>query len=100
MASSTDPLAGRNFQDENGTPIVPGEKLGEGGEGVVHLVDGQPGSVMKIWHPGRTPEDAETKIHHLVNNPVGPELGETWHITWPQHAVLENGVIAGHHAHP
>lgn len=96
MASSTDPLAGRNFQDENGTPIVPGEKLGEGGEGVVHLVDGQPGSVMKIWHPGRTPEDAETKIHHLVNNPVGPELGETWHITWPQHAVLENGVIAGY----
>ena len=96
MASSTDPLAGRNFQDENGSPIVPGEKLGEGGEGVVHLVDGEPGSVVKIWHPGRTPEDAETKIRHLVNNPVGPELGDTWHITWPQHMVMENGVIVGY----
>ena len=55
MASSTNPLAGRNFQDEAGTRITPGEKLGEGGEGVVHRVEGQPGSVMKIWHPGRTP---------------------------------------------
>lgn len=96
MASSTNPLAGRNFQDETGTRIVPGRKLGEGGEGVVHLVAGQPGSVMKIWHPGRTPQDAGLKIRHLINNPVGPELGETWQITWPQHMVIENRVLVGY----
>ena len=96
MASSTNPLAGRNFQDETGARIVPGEKLGEGGEGVVHLVDGQPGSVMKIWHPGRTPQNADLKIRHLINNPVGPELGETWQITWPQHMVIENRVLVGY----
>ena len=96
MASSTNPLAGRNFQDETGARIVPGEKLGEGGEGVVHLVDGQPGSVMKVWHPGRTPQDADLKIRHLINNPVGPELGETWQITWPQHMVIENRVLVGY----
>ena len=96
MASSTNTLAGRNFHDETGARIVPGEKLGEGGEGVVHLVEGQPGSVMKVWHPGRTPQDAARKIRHLINNPVGPELGETWQITWPQHMVIENRVLVGY----
>ncbi len=62
----------------------------------MHLVDGDPGSVMKIWHPGKTPQDADVKIRHLVNNPVRPELGATWHITWPQHMVTENGVIVGY----
>ena len=96
MTTSSNPLAGRRFEDENGNPIVPGQKLGEGGEGVVHLVDGDPGSVVKIWHPGRTPEDADAKISHLVSNPVTPGLGVTWHITWPQHEVRESGIIVGY----
>ena len=96
MTSPTNPLAGRNFQDETGVPVVPGQKVGEGGEGVVYLVEGDPGSVVKIWHPGRTPPDAEVKIHYLANNPVTPELGANWRITWPQHQVFENGVIAGY----
>ena len=96
MTSSTNPLAGRDFRNENGAPITPGRKLGEGGEGAVHLVAGDPGSVMKIWHPGRTPKDAAVKIRHLVDNPVGPDLGATWHITWPQSMVMENGVIVGY----
>ena len=96
MTTSTNPLAGRRFVDEAGNPVVPGQKLGEGGEGVVHLVDGDPGSVLKIWHQGKTPQDADAKIRHLVSNPVDPEPGVTWHITWPQHLVTENGVIAGY----
>ena len=96
MTTSGNPLAGRRFVDEAGNPIVPGRKLGEGGEGAVHLVDGDTGSVLKIWHPGRTPQDADAKIRHLVNNPVAPDLGATWHITWPQRMVMENGVIAGY----
>ena len=96
MTTSANPLAGRNFRDETGAPVMPGYKLGEGGEGVVHLVEGDSNSVMKIWHPGRSPQDADVKIRHMVNNPVQPELGATWHITWPQHMVLENGGIAGY----
>lgn len=96
MTSPTNPLASRRFQDESGDPIIPGEKLGEGGEGVVRLVDGDPGSVMKIRHPGKTPQDADAKIRYLVGNPVTPELGVTWHITWPQHAVAESGIIVGY----
>ncbi len=96
MTTSTNPLASRRFVDENGNPIVPGRKLGEGGEGVVHLVDGDPGAVAKIWHPGKTPQDAEAKIRYLVRNPVTPELGVTWHITWPQHEVRESGIIVGY----
>ena len=97
MTTPTNPLAGRRFVDEHGNPVVPGEKLGEGGEGVVHLVNGDPGSVVKIWHPGKAPQDAYAKIRHLVNNPVlSPDLGATWHITWPQRMVMENGTIAGY----
>ncbi len=96
MTTSSNPLAGRRFEDESGNPVVPGQKLGEGGEGVVHLVDGDPGSVVKIWHPGRTPQDAAAKISHLVSNPVEPGLGVTWHITWPQHEVRESGIIVGY----
>ncbi len=96
MTTSTNPLAGRRFVDESGNPVVPGRKLGEGGEGVVHLVDDDPGAVVKIWHPGKTPDDADAKIRHLVGNPVTPDLGVTWHITWPQHEVRESGIIVGY----
>ena len=96
MTTGANPLNVRRFVDEAGNPIVPGQKLGEGGEGVVHLVDGDPVSVLKIWHPGRTPQDADAKISHLVRNPVTPGLGATWQITWPRHLVREGGVIAGY----
>ena len=96
MTTPANPLNGRDFRDETGAPVVPGHNLGEGGEGVVHLVEGDPGSVMKIWHPGRAPQDAGVKIRHLVNNPVQPELGAAWHITWPRRMVIENGVVAGY----
>ncbi len=96
MTTSSNPLSGRRFVDESGNPVVPGQKLGEGGEGVVHLVDDDPGSVVKIWHPGRTPQDADAKISHLVSHPVQPGLGVTWHITWPQHEVRESGIIVGY----
>ena len=96
MTTGSTSLAGRRFVDESGNPVVPGRKLGEGGEGVVHLVDGDPGLVLKIWHQGKTPQDADAKIRHLVSNPVEPEPGVTWHITWPQYLVTENGAIAGY----
>ncbi len=96
MASATSSLGNRRFHDETGNRITPGNKIGEGGEGAVFLVNGQPGSVMKIWHPGRTPQDAEAKLSHLARNPVRPDLGDSWHITWPQHLVKENGVTVGY----
>ena len=86
----------RRFVDEAGNPIALGRKLGEGGEGAVYLVEGDPGSVAKIWHPDRVPPDADARIRYMVNNPVIPDLGPVWRITWPQHPVLENGVIAGY----
>ena len=96
MTSPGNPLAGRRFVDEAGSSIVPDRKLGEGGEGAVYLVAGDPGSVMKIWHPGRTPQDADAKLRHLLRNPVEPDLGATWQIAWPRHLVQENGVTVGY----
>ena len=97
MVSSTNTLTGRDFRDEAGARIVPGERLGVGGEGVVHRVEGQPGSVLKIWHPDKTPKDAGVKIRHMVENPVKHNPGEDlWRITWPQHLVLERGLIVGY----
>ena len=96
MTTPANPLANRRFVDEAGNPVVPGRKLGEGGEGIVCEVEDDPGSVVKIWHPGKTPRDAYAKIRHLVNNPVSPDLGVTWHIAWPQRMVMEGGTIAGY----
>ena len=96
MTTGSNPFAGRRFQDENGNPIVPGKQIGVGGGGTVCDVDGQPNSVVKIWHSDTIPEDADIKIRYMVNNPVTPELGANWRITWPQHAVFENGAIAGY----
>ena len=96
MTTSTNPLAGRRFVDEGGSPVVPGEYINEGGEGWIYTVDGDPDAVVKVWKPGRTPDDADAKLRYLVANPVTPELGANWRITWPQHIVLENGAIAGY----
>ena len=96
MTTGTNPLAGRNFQDESGNPVVPGQQLGVGGGGTVYEVDGQPDAVVKIWHDDAIPEDADIKIRHMVNNPVIPELGASWRITWPGHLVTENGNIVGY----
>lgn len=83
------------YQDESGNLIVPGQQLGVGGEGAVYLVDGEPGSVVKIWHPDRIPPDADARIRYMVNNPVTRELGAAWHITWPQHLAMVNGGTVG-----
>ena len=88
--------SGHRYRDEAGNPVVPGQKLGEGSEGAVYLVGGQPGSVVKIWHPDRIPPDADARIRHMVNNPVIPESGAAWRITWPQHSVIENGITVGY----
>ena len=93
---SSPPVNNRRFVDEAGNPIVPGQMLGEGGEGRVYRVDGQSNSVMKIWRPGKTPQDAEVKIRYLTGNPVKPDPRETWLITWPEHLVKENGVTVGY----
>ena len=61
----------------------------------MYVVENQPAAVMKIWRPGRTPPDADAKLRHMVQNPVEPDLGATWLITWPQHLVKENGVTVG-----
>ena len=95
MTSPVPPLPNRRFQDESGASIAPGRKLGEGGEGAVYLVNDRPGSVMKIWHPGKTPPDADAKLRHMVQAPVKPDLGSAWLITWPQRLVKENGVTVG-----
>ena len=96
MASTTRPPRRSRYQDENGNPIVLGKELGSGGEGVAYLVQNQPGSVAKIWHADKRPVDADAKLGYMVKNQVAPELGATWRITWPQHAVKENGVTVGY----
>ena len=108
MTTPRNPLAGRNFQDETGAPVRPGNRIAGGGEGVVYHVEGDPTSVVKIWHSSRwdpdpktgtpktTKEEDEAKLRYIVSHPVGPAPGETWHITWPRHLVLENGAIAGY----
>ena len=89
-------LSNSGYRDEAGNPIVPGHKLGEGHEGAVYLLEGAPGSVVKIWHTDRIPPDGDARIRYMINNPVIPDLGAAWRVTWPHHLVTENGGIAGY----
>ena len=86
--------AGHRYRDEAGNPILLGQKLGEGGVGVVYLVDGQPGSVARLWRPERTPPDADARIRNMMANPVIPGPGAAWHLAWPTHLVIDHGADA------
>lgn len=86
--------AGHRYRDETGNPIALGQKLGEGGEGAVYLVDNQPGSVAKIWHPDRIPSDADARIRNMMTNPVTPGPGAAWRLAWPTHLVIDRGADA------
>src|SRR5262245_23815654 len=48
-----------SFADTSGQPIRVGARLGAGGEGSVHEVDGRPDTVAKIYHKPLTPERAQ-----------------------------------------
>ena len=60
------------------------------------MVDGQPESVVKIWHRGQEPQDADAKFRYMTANRVAPEPGATWRIAWPQHLGTENGASSGY----
>ena len=57
-----------------------GKKLGEGGEGIVYAITGQPSIAAKIWHPqvAADPEVAR-KIELMIENPVA-----SGSVAWPK----------------
>ncbi len=84
---------------QNGTPIQLGERLAKAGEGTVWDVVGRPEWVAKIFHPDlkglvakREKVTAMTRV-----KPAGTVSRDgSIVLTWPQHLVLEGGVVRGY----
>src|SRR5215471_8880980 len=77
------------FADSNGQPIRLGARLGAGGEGSVHEVDGRPDTVAKIYHKPLTPERAQ-KIVAMASLSC-QELQKA--TAWPSGIVVADGHV-------
>ena len=84
------------FADTSGQPIRVGARLGAGGEGSVHEVDGRPDTVAKIYHKPLTPDRAQKivamaslsspELQRATAWPSGHRNGGRPHSSWPPDA--------------
>jgi DNA-binding helix-hairpin-helix protein with protein kinase domain len=77
----------QRFADTSGQPIRVGARLGAGGEGSVHEVDGRPDTVAKIYHKPLTPERAQKIV--AMASLSSPELQRA--TAWPSGILLADG---------
>ena len=56
---------------EDGRKIELGEKLGEGGEGTVHLVRNMPDTAAKLWKNGQGGDETVQKLRAMLPRPPG-----------------------------
>ena len=76
-----------SFADTSGQPIRVGARLGAGGEGSVHEVDGRPDTVAKIYHKPLTPERAQKIV--AMASLSSPELRRA--TAWPSGIIMADG---------
>src|SRR5215467_14253781 len=76
-----------SFADTSGQPIRVGARLGAGGEGSVHEVDGRTDVVAKIYHKPLTPERAQ-KIVAMASLST-PALQRA--TAWPSGIIMADG---------
>ena len=76
-----------SFADTNGQPIRVGARLGAGGEGSVHEIDGRPDTVAKIYHNPLTPERAQKIV--AMASLSSPELQRA--TAWPSGILMADG---------
>src|SRR5215470_5147272 len=75
------------FADTSGQPIRLGARLGAGGEGSVHEVDGRTDVVAKIYHTPLTPERA----HKIVAMASLSSPGLQRATAWPSGIIMADG---------
>src|SRR5262245_52165961 len=75
------------FADTNGQPIQVGARLGAGGEGSVHEIEGHPDAVAKIYHKPLTPERAQKIV--AMASLSSPELRRA--TAWPCGIIMADG---------
>ena len=72
-----------HYRDQNGTPITLGKKLASGGEGTIHLVEGNHTLVAKVYH--ESTEARVRKLAAMIANPPDDPMAGKHHtsIAWP-----------------
>src|SRR5262245_30899863 len=78
-----------SFADTRGQPIRVGARLGAGGEGSVHEVQGRPDTVAKIYHKPLTPERAQKILAMASLSSPGLQLATAW----PSGIIVADGHI-------
>jgi DNA-binding helix-hairpin-helix protein with protein kinase domain len=76
-----------SFADTSGQPIRVGARLGAGGEGSVHEVDGRPDTVAKIYHKPLTPERAQKIAAMALLSSPGLQRATAW----PSGIIMADG---------
>src|SRR5262245_59723330 len=76
-----------SFADTSGQPIRLGARLGAGGEGSVHEVNGRPDTVAKIYHKPLTPERAQKIVAMASLRCQGLQQATAW----PSSIVMPDG---------
>jgi two-component sensor histidine kinase len=76
-----------SFADTSGQPIRVGARLGAGGEGSVHEIDGRPDTVAKIYHKPFTSERAQKIV--AMASLSSPALQRA--TAWPSGILMADG---------
>lgn len=92
MASAESEGSAR-YDVASGGTINLGAVLAKAGEGTIHTIEGQPGSVAKIFHP--TLNNLDLKLNKVAAMVASPPTGATQDdgftlLTWPTHIVRRN----------
>ena len=71
-----------------------GNKLGDGGEGTVYLINNHPGSVAKIYKPERLKmpgarQEMKEKIEAMLASPVCPYVKGVLTVAWPTDYLVD-----------
>ncbi len=88
------------FEADDGGAVPLGRMLGQGGEGAVHAVEGQPGVCAKVYNQKAKKDLLHGKLRIMVANPPNdPSLSKGHRsIAWPTRILYRGPADAAHFA--
>ena len=88
------------YQGLNGKTYNTGAKLGEGGEGTVYEISGEPDKVIKLYKPEKLKDGAERatkerKLKTMLGMKIQARVDGVLRLAWPLDILYEQGKMVG-----
>lgn len=83
----------RAITDSSGRAVIPGTKLGGGGEGAAFTAGG--GRVVKLLGPNARSAERKAKLEFMIDNPPQTRQAGQTVIAWPESLVFDGGSFVG-----